>query len=291
MRTLWMGCLLIATSCKQAETQAPAKGSAGSAKAALDAATAPPPATVSIVKDGKPQPTEKAFVKQLPDGKLQLYVGEGGSCEQLLTNVFDGKNESILIDLPARLAPDGTESRTVSTVYDGPSEDVDPGATATVKGDLAKGNKVTIDFAFTAKAAKLEGKGSVVAESCGDQDVSTKLPKAEHPSKAKMTIANKTLPIRAALVKGTTIELSDFPRDCVSAWYIGASLKKDGTWRLSGQRFEKPVDGEATGLTVTQGAKGTSADGPTVQLTVGGEGKVGDYPVKLEGTIEALACP
>lgn len=284
----------MAASCKQAEKKAgepsaekPTPAGSGSAPAPTSAF-----ANVSIVKDGKPMPIANALVKQLPDGKLQLYLGEGGTCAQLLTNVFDGKQQHILLDLPVRLAPDGTETRTVSGVYMGPPEDADPGATAAVKGDLAKGSKVAIDFAFSAKAAKLEGKGSLVAESCGDQDVSKgPLPKADHPSTATMTIANKRIPIRAALVKGERIELSDFPRDCIAAWFIGASLKKDTGWHLSGQRFEKPVDGEGAGLTVLFGTKGASADGPTVQLTLGGEGKVGDYPVKLDGTIEALACP
>jgi hypothetical protein len=290
MRTTLLTLMLVA-GCKGGATSKPSEGSATPTGSAGSAAPKAPASTLNVTKDGAAVPVEHAFVKQLPDGKLQLYVGEGGSCEQLLTNVFDGKNASLLIDLPSRLAADGTESFAVGDIYDGPSEAADPGAKVTVKGALTKGNKVAIDLDFTSKAMKVEVKGSVTAESCGEQDTSTgPLPKAQHASTATMTIANKSLPIRAALVRGKAVELSDFPRDCTSAWFIGAKLEHDTDWKLSGQRFAQEVSGPGEGLTTTLGARGTSDDGPTVQITVGGTGNVGDYPVKLDGTIEALDC-
>jgi hypothetical protein len=287
----FVACVVMVAACKGGakSNEKPAGGGSALGSAPPSASSA---STLSIVQDGKPIPVENAFVKQMPDGKLQLYVGQGGSCGELLTNLFNGKNQHVLVDLPSVLNSDGTESWTVTDVYVMPPETADPGGKVNVKGTLAKGSKVDIELQFTSAAAKLEVKGNVTAESCGEPDVSTgPLPKAQHASTATMTIANKAIPIRAALVKGKNVELSDFPRDCSSAWFIGAALKRDGDWHLSGRRFAKPVDGGGDGLTVTEGAKGTSADGPTVQLTLGGAGKVGDYPVKLDGTVEALACP
>ena len=288
MRRL-VACVVMVAACKGGAKSNEKPAGSGSAAAGSAATSA---SSLSIVHDGKPIPVEKAFVKAMPDGKLQLYVGQGGSCDELLTNVFNGKNEHVLVDLPSVLNADGTESWTVTDVYVMPPETADPGGKVNVKGALTKGSKVEIELAFTSAAAKLDVKGNVIAQSCGEPDVSKgPLPKAQHASTATMTIANKAIPIKAALVRGKNVELSDFPRDCSSAWFIGAALKREGDWHLSGRRFAKPVDGGGDGLTVTEGAKGTSDDGPTVQLTLGGAGKVGDYAVKLDGAVEALACP
>lgn len=35
---------------------------------------------------------------------------------------------------------------------------------------------------------------------------------------------------------------------------------------------------------------GEGEDGKTVEVTVSGEGKIGEYGVKLEGVVEALEC-
>lgn len=281
---------LALASCKGVKKEEAGGAAAGSGSAAMPTASA---SKLSVMRDGAAIPSTVALVKSQPDGKIQLYVGDAGTCEQLLTNVFDGKNKYALIDIHTLLAADGTESYAIGDVYgSGAPETAEAGGKATVAGSLDKGSKLDINLDFTAKAAKLEVKGSVTAESCGPQDVSKgPLPKAQHASTAVMTIANKAYPIKAALLKGENIELTDFPRDCSSAWFIGARLEKDSSWHISGRRFATKVDGAGEGLTVTQGDKGTSDDGPTVKLTVGGSGKIGDYPVKLEGTIEALACP
>jgi hypothetical protein len=250
---------------------------------------------LDIRVDGEPLPADHAFVKRLPDGKLQLYVGAGGSCQELLTNLFDGKNPHVLIDLPSRLAADGTESFTVTGVYFGPPTDADAGATASVKGKLDKGSKVQIDLAFTApggRGEKLAVKGSVDAVSCGDADTSKgPLPKATHASSASFTIAKKKLAIRGALRRGDDIELTDFPRDCTSAWFLGARVQRvRGKWILDGGRFASQSEGTPQALEVKAGKTGTSADGPIVELVLSGSDKIGDYSVSLSGKIEAIDC-
>jgi hypothetical protein len=250
-----------------------------------------------IAIDGVPQPAARGFVKRRPDGSLQAYVGEGGTCDQLLTNVFDSKHESILIDLPSRLAPDGTETHTVELVYLAGGSDATPDgpATATVTGTADAGTPVelAIEFVGPEDSGKLVTiKGAMTLEACGDQDVSKEtFTKARHPSNALLTVATRKFPVMAALRRGATIELFDFPRDCVAARYLGVKLTYDGaTWRLSGKRFASEIAGEAKGLSIKPGAAGTSDDGPTVLLDLAGTDKLGDYAIALDGTVEAIDC-
>jgi hypothetical protein len=250
-----------------------------------------------ITVDGAAQPGAGGFIKRRPDGSLQAYVGEGGTCEQLLANVFDGKNRSVLIDLATRLGPDGTDSHAVSLVYLDGGNDARPDAagTATLEGSADAGSTVelTIDFAGPDDAGKpVVVKGTVPLKGCGDQDVSgMTLTKAQHPSNALLAIAGRKFPVMAALRRGSTIELYDFPRDCSGAVYLGVAVAYDGaTWTLSGKRFASEVRGEAKGLSITPGAAGTSADGPTVSLALAGTDRVGDYAVAFDGTVEAIDC-
>jgi hypothetical protein len=301
---LCVSVLVAHASCKATAPDAGAKEPAPSAvpRSSARAPTAAPvdstplaSATLTINVDGKPMKWEHAFVKRLPDGKLQLFVGPGGSCAELLINLFNGSARHLLVDLPSKLAADGTESYAVAGLNYGPPTDADPGGIAKVSGNLRAGSRVDIELAFRAKGGRdeqLEVKGRVVAESCGDQDTSKGvLPNATHASSASMTIAKKKIPIRAALVKGDTVELSDFPRDCTTAWFLGARLRREnGKWLLDGTRFEKETEGAPTALTVKSGKSGKSADGPTVELTLSGSDKIGDYPITITGTVEAIDC-
>src|SRR5436190_1271150 len=77
---------------------------------------------------------------------------------------------------PTHLEPDGKLTYGVSSVYMGMPTDPDAGGTATVSAMPAKGTKVDIDLAFTAKTGreqKLSVKGSLSAEGCGEQDAAT----------------------------------------------------------------------------------------------------------------------
>jgi hypothetical protein len=250
-----------------------------------------------VTVDGKRMSIEHAFVKRRPDASLLLYMGEGGSCRELLDDLFDGKAKHLLVDLPQRLAPDGKESYDVTDVYLGPQTDADKGGTATVQGPLTQGSTVTIALSFTAKGGKdekLAVEGSLGAESCGDEDTSKNLPlKAKHPSTATMTIAGKTFPIVGA-IRSTAgiVELTDFPRDCVSAGFIGARLSwSGGLWQLDGSRIAETDGALEAGLKMKIGKHGTSPDGDTVSLTLSGSQKLERYTVAIDGTVEALDCP
>lgn len=318
MRSLASVCAFILVACAgcratapegKGREAAPAPASAPRASSPTptvsEAKTTPPPVDstpltpssekLTVNVDGKPMSWAHAFVKRLPDGRLQLYVGPGGACSELLINLFNGTAPHLLVDLPSKLAADGTEAYAVEGLNYGPPTDAEPGGLAKVKGNLRAGSKVDIELAFRAKGGrdeKLEVKGRVVAESCGEQDTSKGvLPNAIHASTATMTIAKKKIPIRAALVKGDTVELSDFPRDCTAAWFLGARIRREsGKWLLDGTRFEKEIDGAPTALMVKPGKTGKSADGPTVELTLSGSDKIGDYPVAITGTVEAIDC-
>ena len=106
-----------------------------------------------------------------------------------------------------------------------------------------------------------------------------------------MTIANKQLPIRGAMRRGEDIEFSDFAWTCTTAQYIGVRLRREGdAWHLDGARLAGESTGPAKGLSIKPGATGKSADGPTVELELDGADKVGDYPVALVGTVQAIEC-
>jgi hypothetical protein len=62
-----------------------------------------------------------------------------------------------------------------------------------------------------------------------------------------------------------------------------------GDW--FGQQYSNTVEDPMAKVKVVAGAKGTSADGPTVQLELSGAGKVEKYPVAIAGKIEAIDCP
>jgi hypothetical protein len=286
--------LLVATACGKGDGNARDKPEpSGSATATTPA----PAAGLAITVGGVAQPGQGGFIKRRPDGSLQAYVGEGGACSELLTNVFNGKNTSILIDVPTRLAPDGTESHAVSLVYlDGGNDAAPAGpAPATIEGSTDAGGtaELTVDFTGPDDSGKpVVVKGTVPLAGCGDQDVTGRtFTKARHPSNALLTIANRKFPVMAALRRGSTTELYDFPRDCSGAYYIGVQVTYDGaTWTLSGKRFASEIRGEAKGLSITPGAGGTSDDGPTVSLALAGSDRVADYSVAFDGTVEAIDC-
>ena len=243
-----------------------------------------------VVVDGASIAVETAFFKRFPDDHLELVLGEHASCGQLLVNVFDGRRPYVLVDLPRQLLADGREQYGVGDVwFHGPWRSQ---GTVAVKGGIAKGDRAEITLDVSSPDAKLAFKGTVTAESCGDEDAHAHdAVKGSHPSTATMTIANKTIAIRAAIVQGDLVELNDYPRTCDVLPLNGARLSRfHGKWTLDGARLPKPIDTTAQPFDIKLGAKGTSADGPTVQLALSGAAKIGDYTVALAGTIEALDC-
>src|SRR4051812_27716199 len=69
--------------------------------------------------DGKPVTMVSAVIKALPDGKTQLYMSPAKvvTCQELLSNVFNERNNTVLVDLPVHLGTDGKESGAVGDVY------------------------------------------------------------------------------------------------------------------------------------------------------------------------------
>jgi hypothetical protein len=264
-------------------------GSGGSGSGAGSAGSSAAKAgNVTVMLDGKPLAVARALVKTLPDGRAQLYLGEAGTCEQLMTNLFDSKDPHVLVDLVHYLLADGKDSVGVGDVYTGPSSKADPQSKASIRGELTKGGKVEIELKYLkAPEAKLEVDGNVTAEVCGDQDA----PPAASAGAAMMKIAGRDFVVRAALKRGDDYELVDQPRDCTSAHYIGIRLKRErGTWNLDGTRIPGPLQGPAPALTVKPGPTKESPGPGRVMMELGGSDKVAAYDVALSGVVETIDC-
>ncbi|MCB9562580.1 MAG: hypothetical protein H6708_19430 [Kofleriaceae bacterium] len=292
----WILTLVVAACGKGGDKPAADKGSGGGGAAPAG----DPFGKLEVTVDGKPAAMKHAFVKRQPDGSFQLRVTEqGGSCNALLSSMAGTSpgTTAFTLDVVPRLAADGTAPMTVTSVFMGPPTTADPGATAKIEGRADAGTRVAVELGFTATGGhgeKLSVHGPFVAEGCGEPDTTRGpgVPKVAHPSAATMTIAGRAFPVRGAVKLGDDVVLLDFPKDCsATTWYMGARLRRSGTtWFLDGNQIATASQGDDPALTATLGATGTSDDGPTVQVTLGGAGKVGDYPVALEGTIEALDC-
>jgi len=260
-------------------------------------ASAPPPETKPVVGldqlkvtiDGKLVQMAKAYYKDLPAGRWQLFVTNAeSSCKELLVNLFtkrDAKEETLLLNIGHRLAPDGTLATVVTDVFIKGSGEVAPGSSASVTGD-----KVTLAYRATGEGRAYDVKGSLVAEHCGEP---AKPPPA---AGATVTIAGKPLPLAGAIQKGDDLVLSTGPKDCTPStpWAEVILERTGGAWHLSGEWLGQTVQNSSmidrkTGQPETKDlAVSASA---THELTLAGSGSIGGYPVALAGKISALACP
>ncbi len=321
--TKWaLACVILAACGGKKTGDTGGSGSGSSTPAVVPVGATFPKLTAKI--DGKDVVMESALIKQKPDGATQLYLTpkKVATCKELLSNVFDGGGDQrIIVDLPVYLGADGKETGGVGDIYMGAPRSADAGATSKVAGPTAKDAKVDVDLAFTVtngRGQKVDVKGTVTATGCGDQpdEPDMGIPRAKHASTAKMTIAGKSFPV-AAIRKGKTFELVDYPRQCMVAKYLGIRITNDGPiWKLDGKRIQdmKMFDpsipaikaGSGSGSATPEAPKptwkitaskaqkgagtGSDATDATVELALEGEGKIGDYPVKLEGTVEAIDC-
>ncbi len=276
---------------------------------------------LKVTIGGKPITMSRAFIKRLPvDGRYQVYLTTGdASCKQLLDNFFmtKGKPTTLLFDVGPRLAADGTLTPVVTQLFGGPATTEVQASTIAIAGKADQDTKVeiTIDAKIKSTDGDVTMAGTFTAAGCGDQapDPSGS-PKAKHASTATITVAGKQLPIASAIRKGATstepgplpsrtVVLSTGPKDCspFTPWAAVIVTDEWGFYHLEGLWFDKPhqnssardPDGqpETKAMTIKEGAKGTSADGPTIQLELAGKGTIDGYPVELAGTIEALDCP
>ncbi len=303
---LWLPCGALACeedakpkASKRPTAEEPERATSASARvssAASAASSAKPRLDVTV--DGAPLKIDHALVKRRPDRKLQLYLGVGGgSCEALMDNLFSGSHPHVLVDLPTRLGSDGAESLVVGDVHKSGPNAPDEGASAKMHGSFgAKGSDVEIALAVASKEAKVELRGTVIAKSCGDE-LRDKGPGVIDPplkSSASMTIAGHKIPIRGALARRDGVELTDFPRDCSAAWFLGARLAQaSGSWTLDGERVGAAKTGPASGLRVKRGPELAEKrqEGAIVELELAGDDRLDGYAVKLEGKVEALVCP
>ena len=243
-------------------------------------------------------PMTKAFIAHRADGAFRVLVSDrDGSCGELLTNTVNRSRDAITLvaTIAAQLDPQGTPHYTALDVTTGAAPVVPHKLAAAFVGTTAAapGKTTPVQLELLEDEVGLGVAGGFDAEGCGELELSGQgLPKAAHASTGIMWVATKKFPIQGALRRGDAILLSDLPKDCsATTAAVGVRLVRDGgKWTLDGARLPVNVVGEAPKLTVTAGATGTSADGPTVQLALGGSDKLGDYPVGLEGTVEALDC-
>jgi hypothetical protein len=277
-------CVLACGKSHDAPGTGSAAGSAGSAGSAVPVATA---GDITVTVDRHPLVVEHAFVKRLPDGRLQLYLGRGGSCAQLLSSTFDVASPHVLIDLRTFLLSDGSELVGGGDVYAGGPAVRSEQTKATVSGELTAGTKVSIGLTIASTEAKLDVRGSVTAEMCGDEDA----PRAPDAGAATMTIAGKAVPIRAAVKRGDDLELVDLPRDCVAAKYTGVRLRREhGTWHLDGRRIPVELSGPAPALRVAPAPVRASPPPGHTLMNLSGTDKIGAYDVALAGLVEVTDC-
>jgi hypothetical protein len=294
---------------KQADPKAGAESRAGEPAGSGSLKTVNPALDkLTVTSDGKPVAMTRAFVKRVSPDQWRILVGDiEGSCEELLSGITNRKpgGTSFVASIGKRLKADGSETVVVTDFWSAghPTESVT--GLASVVGTADRGTEVAIKLARIVdvdKARKLEIAGSFTAVGCGDQPPpAVGVPKAAHPSTASFTIAGKRLAVASATRTGDAIALSSGPRDC-SAPTIPAQATiehRGGRWELTGTWFAEPSastdnalgdEARTKDLKITAGDAGTSSDGKTVSLTLAGDGKLGDYPVKLEGKIEALDC-
>jgi len=124
-------------------------------------ASAPAAPSVQLTLDGKDVPVADAMIRKTPTG-LQVYLGKGGTCEEMAQHVYMERTKFVLVDLDA---PQSDVAKVVR-VWHGPPDDADPGGKVTLHGDPATAQKVDLDLAFTSKEAKLSASGTVSASVC-----------------------------------------------------------------------------------------------------------------------------
>jgi hypothetical protein len=262
-----------------------------------------------VTTDGKPVAMERAFIKRVSPDQWRVQVGDlEGSCEELLSGVTSRKPgaTSFVASIGRRVRPDGSDTIVVTDFWSAGHPTDSATSTAAISGTADRGSQTFVALGKITdldKTRKLEINGSFTAVGCGDQAAPiVGLPKAPHPSTATVTVAGKRLPIAGAIRSGDVIVITSGPRDC-SPPTVPAQViieHRAGRWELTGTWFAEPStstdnalgdEARTKELKLIAGAIGKGPDGPTVSLAIAGTGKLGDYPVTFDGTIEALDCP
>lgn len=266
-------------------------------------------AKLRVTFEGKPVAIDRAFIKRISPDAYVLQLGAGqGSCEALMSGAVDAQPgaTSFAMTIFKRVAPTGHEKHVIADFWsrDWPVKPVLGGA-VTLAGEPARGAQVAIELPRILDVppprtdARLVIEGALTAVGCGDQPVTgLGAPKTPKKSKATITIAGKQLPIRGVVFNTPDIVISTSPKDCSQVTPSAPVIleRVRGHWGLRGTWFEQPVQNTALPDPATEqlqfGARGVTKtdEGPVLDMVLSGTGKIGDYDVKLEGTIEALEC-
>jgi hypothetical protein len=306
--------VLVVAACGKGDKQADPKAGtdpkpAGETTGAGSGKGNPALGKLTVTSDGKPVAMARAFVKRVSPDQWRILVGDTeGSCEELLSGVTNRQpgGTSFVASIGKRLKPDGSEAVVVTDFWSAghPTDSVT--SAASIAGPADRGAEVAIKLGKIVdvdKTRKLEISGSFTAVGCGDQaPPAVGVPKAAHPSTASVTIAGKRLPLVSATRTGDAIVVTSGPRDCTPPTVPAPATieHRGGRWELTGTWFAGPSastdhalgdEARTKDLKITARDAGVSSDGRTVSLALAGSGRLGDYPVAFEGTIEALDCP
>jgi len=123
-RAILTGVLLMAA-CKGGDAKDKPTGGSGQPRGSGE-----PPAKavgafdkLTVTVDGKPVPIATALIKKISPDRFQLYrSNQGGSCTELLDNVFNGGDDTkldVLVDLTPRLTVDGKQATEVTYIHEG----------------------------------------------------------------------------------------------------------------------------------------------------------------------------
>lgn len=285
----------------------------GDDKPGAKPADPPPPAgafaKLRVTFEGKPIAIDRAFIKRISPDAYVLQLGAGqGSCEELMSGTATARPgaTSFAMSILKRVAATGHEKHVIADFWsrDWPIKPL-LGGTVTLAGAPDPGAQVTlelpriVDVAPPRTDARLVIEGALTAIGCGEQPVTGMgVPKTPKKSKATITVAGKALPIRGVVFDTPDIVISTGPKDCSQVTPSAPVIleRVRGHWGLRGTWFEQPVQNTALPDPATEqlqfGARGVAKtdEGPVLDMVLSGAGKVGDYDVKLEGTIEALEC-
>jgi hypothetical protein len=260
---------------------------------------------LTVTVNGKPVGMLRGFIKRVSPDHWRIQVGDlEGSCAELLSGVTTAQKgaTSFVATLAKQVAPDGSESTVITEFWSaGHPTKTALGGIARVGGPTDKDTKVELVLPKVTDVNN--GKtmvvgGTFTALGCGDQPArpgDPGIPNDPHVSAAVITVAGKRLDVHSAIVRGSDVVLSTGPKDCstVTPFAPIVIAHADGKWQLSGTWIKQAQTATDTmkDIKFKIGATGTGLDGPTAALTLDGAGTIGGYPVKFEGTIEALDCP
>ena len=259
---------------------------------------APKPAglsTLEVTADGKRVEMTSATLVHRSDGSLSIEVANNDlPCESARRSERFGvpKDDiSFHAILRQHLAGDGSMKYVVERFGI-----ADPKA---VELDVS-GPKIAIKATLDASGTGVEHwkhlviAGSVTPTDCGNAEIEKDHPaiaKTPHPSTATLTIAGQRLAIHSAVRRDGKVVLSTEPMTCAPyliAPRVMLTIGKD-QWQLEGSWPDGFIASTGTFKTAA-GKTGTSADGPTVELTLSGSAATDIYKLELAGTIEALDC-